>query len=389
MNKKGGATVNKTIEQEAADQPKSASPILNSHLLKPTARVATIGLFCLGMLFALHEAASLLAPMSAAIVAGVVLSRIIDNAQARGIPTFVVATSFVVAIGAGIWLAASAVSSRLSTIVDRAPEIASRFSALAANFLKPLQSLKAQISGTPAADHAPAAAPSIDMGAITGVLSGVTPALGGVLIFLATLFFFVAGKAELRRKIVMAYDKRESRLSALRILNGVEEALAHYFGSATLIYGALAAITSLGAWAAGLGPPALWGVFVFVACFIPFLGVALVAAALLAAGLSTYDTLFAGIAPAIAYLLVHMALENAVLPAIVGRRFEVNSFSGFHLHRLLDVDVGRGGRGHRLTCVADGQDHHRGIARTRSRASAAELKTQKPQITSAAFHMSE
>lgn len=291
------------------------------------ARLSTIGLFVLGLLFALHEASALVAPMVAALVVGVVLSRIGDRAQSLGIPPFLAAAAVVLATGAGVVLAAGALTSRISSLIERAPEIASRLGGALDAWMRPLQALNAQIFGAGAV--APVAAPSLDMSAVTGVVGGLTPAVGGALIFLATLFFFVAGKADLRRKIVLAYDDRDHRLSALRILNGVEEALAHYFGSAALVYGALAALTSVLAWATGLGAPLLWGVFVFVACFVPFLGVALVFAALLAAGLTSHDSLLAGVAPAAVYFVAHLALENAALPAIVGKRFEINPFLVF------------------------------------------------------------
>jgi len=316
------------VYREEAQQDGRLEKLIDSRGLTIMARLATVGLLGLAILFALHEAAALVAPMAGAVVAGVVLSRIIDKAQARGVPAFVVATAFVLAMGACIALVASAISSRMASFTDQMSVIASRLSQMASHILAPLQALKAQMAGAAAVNQSPAA-PSFDMAAVTGMLGGLTPALGGVLIFLATLFFFVAGKSDLRRKIVMAYGRRDSRLSALRILNGVEDALALYFGSATMVYGALGLATALACWAADLGPPALWGVFVFVACFIPFLGVVLVTAALLVAGLSTFSGVAAGVAPAMIYFLAHLVLENAVIPAIVGRRFEVNPFLVF------------------------------------------------------------
>ncbi|MFT4097179.1 MAG: AI-2E family transporter [Rhodoblastus sp.] len=291
------------------------------------ARVSAIGLFGLGLLFTLHEASSLLAPMIAAIVVGIVLSRIGERAQGLGVPRFVSAALFVIAAGAGIVLAAGALSSRVASLIDRAPEMLAKLNAIAMNLLRPLLALKSQIFG--GSNHAEIPAPSFDMSSVSGVLGGLTPALSGFLIFLATLFFFMAGRGDLRRKIVFAYASREHRLSALRILNGVEEALALYFGSAALVYGALAILTAIVAWIGDLGPPMLWATFVFAMCFVPFLGVALVTAALLAAGFSTYDGFLAAIAPGAFYLIAHMALENAALPAIVGRRFEINPFLVF------------------------------------------------------------
>ena len=316
------------------DQIEKSTPIAapGSRALAPeialAARLATIGLFALGALFALHEASALVAPMLAAIVAGIVLSRIGDRAQAIGVPPFVAAGVFAVTTGAAIVVGANAATARLPSLVETAPEIASRLGDIAMNAFRPLLAAKARVFGGGDA-HAALAAPSFDMGALGSLLGGLTPALGGVLIFLATLFFFVGGRADLKRKVVLACSDRENRLSALRIFNGVEDALAHYFGSAALIYLALGVITAVIAWVSGLGAPALWGPFVFFACFVPFLGVALVAAALLAAGLSAHETFLGGAAPALAFLVAHLIFENAVLPAVVGRRFEINPFLVF------------------------------------------------------------
>jgi len=314
--------------RERVDTTERPGPIFSSKALASAARSATVGLFGLGALFALHEASSIVAPMFAAVVVGVVLSRFGDRAQSLGIPPFLAAAAFTTASAVAIVLAAAALTSRLGAFVDRAPELIARLYALLGGILRPLQILKIQIFG-PAAEKASSAAPAFDMNAVTTVIGGLTPALGGFLIFVATLFFFIAGRADLRRKIVLAQGRRENRLAALRILNGVEDALAHYFGSAALVYGALATFTAVLAWVSGLGAPLLWGVFAFVACFVPFAGVTIVFVALLAAGFAVHDQWIAGLAPAFVYLVVHFAIDNAVLPAIVGRRFEVNPFLVF------------------------------------------------------------
>lgn len=263
--------------------------------------------------------------MFAAIVVGVVLSRLGDRANEIGVPPYVSATLAVLGTGVALVLAAGALTSRLSSLIDRGPALAARFNSLAAEYLRPLQAIRTQLFG-PSGERA---SPSFDLSAVTGALGGLTPALGGILIFLATLFFFVVAKADLRKKVILLPRSREGRLSALRILNGVEEALAHYFGSAALIYAALAIVTALLAWMTGLGSPLLWGVFVFVAGFVPFLGVTLVTVAMMAAGITTHENLLAGLAPAAIYVIAHLLLENVLLPAVVGRRFEVNAFLVF------------------------------------------------------------
>ena len=310
--------------REQVDVTERKAPFLSSAALAAVARASSVGLFGLAALFALHETSSIVAPMFAAVVVGVVLSRFGDRAQSLGIPPFLAATGFAAVSAIAIVVAATALTSRLGAFVDRAPEFAARLSALLGGILRPLQMLKSQLFGAGADKSS-----GVDMGSITAVIGGLTPALGGLLIFLATLFFFVAGRADLRRKIVLAQARRENRLATLRILNGVEDALALYFGSAALVYGALAAFTALLTWLSGLGAPLLWGVFAFVACFVPFFGVTIVFVALLAAGFAVNDQWLAGLAPALIYLVVHFVVDNAVLPAIVGRRFEINPFLVF------------------------------------------------------------
>ncbi|MBT9292690.1 AI-2E family transporter [Prosthecodimorpha staleyi] len=172
-------------------------------------------------------------------------------------------------------------------------------------------------------------ASSVDMTAVTGFLGGLTPAFGEVLVFLATLAFFVAGRAALRRKAILAIGDRDRRLAAIRVFNAAEATLATYFGTTATIYLAVGILTAAVAWSSGLANPALWGVIAFLLSFIPFLGPAIVTFALVSAGLLPHTGLLAALWPAAGFGIVHLISENAVLPSILGRRFEINPFLVF------------------------------------------------------------
>lgn len=292
---------------------------------RSAARLSTIGLFALASLFALHEASTLVAPMAAALVVGVVLSRIGDRAQALGVPPFLAATAFVLATGAGIVLAASALTSRISSLIERAPEIASRFSGALESWTRPLQALKTQIFGATAQPGLPALA-----GRERGDRRPRRAYAGA------------RRRAHLSRHPVLLHrgTRRPATKSSWPARTGSAAVGAAHpqrrRGSAGALFGRRrAGLRRAGgshrASRVGDGSrrPFLWGVFVFVACFVPFLGVAIVFAALLAAGLTVRDGLLAGMAPAVASLIAHLALENAALPAIVGKRFEINPFLVF------------------------------------------------------------
>jgi predicted PurR-regulated permease PerM len=164
-------------------------------------------------------------------------------------------------------------------------------------------------------------------GSILSILSAsLTPALLQAMIFFAALVLFLSARLRLRQMIIMAFPRRGQRLATIRIMNAIDSALGYYFATAALVYGALGIVTTLITWGGGLAMPALWGLFAFLSSFVPFLGVTLMTIALTAAGLLTHDTLLMGLLPALAFFLVHLTMENLIMPAVMGKRLEVDAF---------------------------------------------------------------
>jgi predicted PurR-regulated permease PerM len=88
-------------------------------------------------------------------------------------------------------------------------------------------------------------------------------------------------------------------------------------------------VTAIIVWMAGLPKPPLWGALTFFACFIPYFGAALVTLALAAGGIAAHRQIGLGLAPAAGFLVMHLIAENAVVPALLGRRLEINPFVVF------------------------------------------------------------
>src|SRR5205085_3577119 len=104
----------------------------------------------------------------------------------------------------------------------------------------------------------------IDMGSIVQpALAFLTPAVGELVVFFATVFFLLISHEQLRRYFVLFFAQQESRLQALRILNDVEESLTHYVGIVTLINIVLGGVTACAAFLIGLPNPIVWGVLAF------------------------------------------------------------------------------------------------------------------------------
>jgi len=294
---------------------------------------ASVGLFVLAFLVALHAAAALVVPMTAAVILGSVLAHVGDRGQRIGVPAPVAAMTLVAVTGVGLFFLGTAVAEAIGGIADRAPEMVERLDRLADRLFVAVDARLVGsgglVDGSPIAGRLGRIASSVDMNAVTSFLGGLTPALGEVLIFLATLVFFVAGRASLRRRAILSFGDRERRLAMIRVFNSAETALATFFGTTAVIYLGVGLVTALLAWSGGLANPPLWGVVTMLLSFVPFLGPAIVAFALASAGLLAQESPVAALWPALGFLVVHLVCENAVIPSILGRKFEINPFLVF------------------------------------------------------------
>lgn len=296
--------------------------------------LSTIGLFVLGLLVALQAAASLVVPMVAAIIVGSVVAHAGDRGQRIGISPMVAGLALTAVLGIGMFLLIEAIAEPIANLIERLPMVVPRLVAAVGDLMAPFTTLQARLTGgSPSVMGGTASLEkllgSLDFGLVAGFLGGLTPAFGEFLIFLATLVFYVAGRAQLRRQSILAFGGREERLAAIRIFNATEASLTRYFGTTSIIYAGVGLATGLIALAAALPAPILWGLFAFAMSFVPFLGPAVVSLAIASGGLLLDYGMLSVLWPVGAFMVVHLVCENAVVPAVLGRRFEINPFLVF------------------------------------------------------------
>ena len=297
-------------------------------VLQILASCAVIGIFMLMAIGAIYTLSGVLIPLTLAIVVGLILGVLADKLGALGVPSAVTAVVLTSAIGAALFFTVSALSTPLSSMTEDLPKMIERTVERMLPFIEKLPFLKLPHDGA-------TEAMSVDSmleksGTILQmVLGGLTPALVQGLIFFAALVLFLAGRLRLRRTLILVFPGRERRLTTIRIITAIERALGFYFATASILYVAVGIMVTAIAWFGGFPQPWLWGFFAFLASFVPFLGFATVTAALTAAGLMIHDGLFAALAPATVFLIVHMVMENLVFPAVMGRRLEMNPFIVF------------------------------------------------------------
>lgn len=287
---------------------------------------AAIGIFTIMAMGVVSLMSPILIPLCLAVVTGLIFGVAAEKLHALGIPPLPTALMLAGLFGFGLFFVAGLLADPLAQLAVNAPDLVRG----AYDRITPLFSRLGWLKIGPQAFEAGQMSMEKvleNTGSVLAILSAsLTPALLQAMIFFAALVLFLSARLKLRQMIIMAFPRRGQRLAAIRIMNAIDSALGYYFATAALVYGALGVVTALIAWTGGLAMPALWGLFAFLSSFVPFLGVTLMTVALAAAGLLTHDTLTTGLLPALAFFLVHLAMENLVMPAVMGKRLEVNAF---------------------------------------------------------------
>jgi predicted PurR-regulated permease PerM len=295
----------------------------SSHFWRAMAQAATIVMCALMLGVLLYLARALLLPVLCAIAVGMTLGPLQAATARRGVAAWLMAFVVVVGLIALVNIAIVLLATPTSELIGRAPELGAAFADKMHAFDRPLQALsELQASlGINTSDKAFDFNPS---NLIAGLLTTVTPvALQFVLqvvMFFATLFFFIAARPSFRRYAVNRMHSRTTRLRTLKILNDIEDNLGGYLIVVTAINLALGIVTLATTALLGMPSPLLWGTLAFVLNYIPYVGPAAMLVLLFVGGLLTFPTLLGALAPPAAFICITTIEGQFVTPAIVGRR---------------------------------------------------------------------
>lgn len=268
---------------------------------------------------------TILMPITLGIVVGMVLGLAADRLSTFGLPPALGGILLGLLFVVGLFFLINTLVEPMSTLAGQAPSMIEGAMTRVLPYLERFEWVRVTLEGTD--EKALADMAMQNAGAMLGIVaSGLTPAFVQTLIFLAALGLFLLGRAQLRKTIILAFATRERRLAAIRIMNATENVVGFYFSTASVIYMALGSVTAFIAFVGGLSMAPLWGLFAFVSSFIPYLGVTAMTIALFCAGLMVHDAFLLAIAPAAAFFLLHLVMENLVTPAILGHRLEINPF---------------------------------------------------------------
>jgi predicted PurR-regulated permease PerM len=290
---------------------------------RATAQAATIVMCIIALGVLLYLARALILPVLCAFTVGMTLGPAIAATSSRRIPTWLIAIATVVFFVALINLAILLLAGPASELMARAPEFGRALADKLHVFDRVLAALSQfqQTLGILPSRNGLHFDPAQAAGAL---LTTITPAALqlalGLVLFFATLFFFILARSGFRRHTVNFFATREGRLRALKILNDIEENLGGYLIVVSTINLALGVATTLLAYVLGLPTPILWGAMAFVLNYVPYVGPAIMDLLLFAIGILTFPTLLGALLPPALFLGITTLEGQIITPAIVGRR---------------------------------------------------------------------
>jgi predicted PurR-regulated permease PerM len=300
----------------------------------------------LAFILMVEHARPVLLPIAVAVVFTLMLAPAVRRLRRFGIPDAIGAALVVAAVLGGLGMVGSAMTGPAISWWERAPtslsQLGDAFDRLRSSvpFLAP-PALPARATTRPARNapiqqtQQPPPDPVKERLAVEGV--SFTRALllqlaafglsAGATVML--LYFLLASERWLIARTAQVFPRRRTRGLLLSGVRRAQREVSYYFATQLLINCGVAAAITATSWWFGLPNPLLWGLLTGLLNFIPYLGPLAASGLMLLAGVLTFETLPAAVAPTLALIVVHAIEANLVTPLVVGHRLELNPLAVF------------------------------------------------------------
>ncbi|WP_292897861.1 MULTISPECIES: AI-2E family transporter [unclassified Nitratireductor] len=319
------------MDHKSLDTSRKRSHIMTLEMaLTYGAQSSVLLLGLLALIIALHFGRFLLAPISLAVFIGLMLGPIATRLERMGVWPAVSAVAVVLIFIGLVGGFLTAIAAPLTAWADRLPQIWNELQLQLSSLRQPLGTIKDLQEQIRSVTGGSSVTVAVKEDTTVENVAVLAPSLlAQLLIFFASLYFFVATRHETRAAILHLCFNRRLRWRVAHIFRDVENAVSDYLLSITIINIGLGIAVSIALWLLGVPSPALWGAMATLLNFVIYIGPAVMACVLLAVGLATFDTLTASFLPPLTYLALNATEAQFVTPTVIGRRMTLNPFIVF------------------------------------------------------------
>jgi predicted PurR-regulated permease PerM len=311
--------------REHDNAPKSPEPLESiEDIWTSAAQMATVGIFVLLLGVCLYFCRPVLLPVAAALVIGTTLAPIVKGAARHRVSPWATAVVLGAILLAVAGTAVTLLARPVTEWIAKAPDIGATIKQKLYVLDRPLAALRElQEVLLPSAGNVVTVEPS-QFGIVTPVVAFVTPAVIQITLFFVTLIFFLATQINFRRYMASFFTTRDGKLRFIRITNDIEDHLASYIATVTVINFGLGVVVAIGAWLFGLPNPVILGLVAMVLNYIPYIGAACTTIVLLGIGLVAFPSLGYALMPPAAFVALATMEGQFITPTVLGHRLTLN-----------------------------------------------------------------
>ena len=286
----------------------------------------------LAVAYTLYFAASILLPFVLAIVLYLLLSPLMRILTKRlRLPRALAALALILGLFVLVGGVGAAISVPATYWVGRAPEALPRLEQKLSFLQEPInyvqqgyQTLSEKMGVTEG--QGSASTPGLSRLTSLGgsILGGLRTLLGDGFTILLLLFFFLSAGDSLLRRLVEVLPTMEDKKRAVEIASEIEENVAGYLATITVMNLLVGGVNGLQVWLLGMPNPLLFGTLAFLLNYIPIIGPLTGVVLFFVVGLFTFDNSLFAFVPAGIYLAIHVLEGETITPMLLARRLTLN-----------------------------------------------------------------
>jgi predicted PurR-regulated permease PerM len=284
--------------------------------------------FTLLLVAALYLTRTIVLPIVLAILLKLLLQSGIRRLEKLHVPRIVAASGMIVVLFVSLVSMGTALSGPAHDWANKLPEGLPRLRERLSFISGPVETVQHFMQNAESYVHVTTtegAPPASLASGLSGLLfAGTASFASGLFMTVIVLFFLLmSGDLFLRRLVEVLPRFRDKRV-AVMISQQIENNIAAYLKTITVMNAFVGIATGLVTWATGLDNPALWGVLAFFLNYIPIIGPIICLVVLLLAGMLRIETLWSSFMPAAGFFAIHMLEGQFITPLLLARRFTLN-----------------------------------------------------------------
>ncbi|GAA5131572.1 AI-2E family transporter [Alloalcanivorax gelatiniphagus] len=287
------------------------------------------GIFVLLVMYTLYAAATLFAPLVVAFLTSLIFTPLVRALRPLRIPPPVSAAVVVLLVFSIVVSALYGLSEPAMEWLEKAPrdlrQIELEFRELAAPMEK-LRQARDQFALMTATDKGAGGQGEADMpwSPVEWLMSGTWSALYGIAISFILLYFMLASGDTFLRKLVRVIPQFENKRAAVETVREIQNSIAIYLGTITIINVCLAVAASLILYLLDVPNPILFGVMVGLFNYAPYIGPVVSLVVIAMVGILQFDGFYEALLPAALILGLNVLEGQFITPTVAGHRLALS-----------------------------------------------------------------